>query len=50
MKYIGQTKLPYGIVFHYSNSSGNVESCFIEEDSTQSIFIDGKQEKFVCPQ
>ncbi len=32
MKYIGQTKLPHGIVMHYSSSSGNIESHFIEND------------------
>ena len=32
MKYIGQTKLPYGVVMHYSNGSGNIESHFIEND------------------
>lgn len=30
MKLIGQTKLPHGIVYHYSNNSGNIESFFIE--------------------
>ena len=32
MKLVGQTKLPHGIVFHYSNSSGNIESHFIESN------------------
>ena len=32
MKYIGQTKLQHGIVIHYSNSSGNIESHFIENE------------------
>ncbi|MCJ8305878.1 MAG: hypothetical protein HRU07_02380 [Nitrosopumilus sp.] len=40
MKYIGQTKLPHGVVMHYSNSRGNLESCFIENDSSSTIFID----------
>jgi len=44
MKYIGSTKLPHGIVMHYSNSNGNVESCFIENDSQESMFIDIDQE------
>lgn len=30
MKLIGQTKLPHGIVYHYSNSRGNIESWFVE--------------------
>ena len=30
MKLIGKTKLPHGIVYHYSNDNGNIESCFIE--------------------
>jgi len=33
MKYIGTTKLEHGIVMHYSNSTGNIESHFIENDS-----------------
>lgn len=33
MKLIGQTKLPHGIVYHYSNSSGYIESCFIEKNT-----------------
>ena len=33
MKLIGQTKLPHGIVYHYSNSSGNIESEFVEHGS-----------------
>jgi len=37
MKYIGQTKLPYGIVMHYSNSYGNIESVFVENDLEKSI-------------
>ncbi|MDH5462922.1 MAG: hypothetical protein OEY17_06325 [Nitrosopumilus sp.] len=37
MKYIGQTKLPYGIVMHYSNSYGNIESIFIENDLEKGI-------------
>jgi len=43
MKYIGQTKLPHGIVVHYSNSNGNIESIF-EDSSEKSIFIDNKQD------
>lgn len=33
MKYIGTTKLEHGIVMHYENSQGNLESCFIEKNS-----------------
>jgi len=33
MKLIGQTKLSHGIVYHYSNSRGNIESYFIEHNS-----------------
>jgi len=37
MKYIGQTKLPYGIVIHYSNRYGNIESVFVENDLEKGI-------------
>jgi len=37
MKYIGHTKLPYGIVMHYSNSCGNIESIFVENDLEKGI-------------
>jgi hypothetical protein len=37
MRYIGQTKLPYGIVLHYSNSHGNIESVFVENDLEKGI-------------
>jgi hypothetical protein len=37
MKYIGQTKLPYGIVMHYSNSYGNIESVFVENNLEKGI-------------
>jgi hypothetical protein len=30
MKYIGKTKLPHGIVFHFSCQNGNIQSYFIE--------------------
>ena len=30
MKYIGTTKLDHGVVMHYENSYGNIESHFIE--------------------
>jgi hypothetical protein len=30
MKYVERTKLDHGVVIHYQNSSGNIESCFIE--------------------
>ena len=33
MKYIGTTKLEHGIVMHYENSCGNIESHFIEHNS-----------------
>ena len=33
MKYIGQTKLPHGIVMHYSCANGNIQSHFIENES-----------------
>jgi len=33
MKYIGQTKLTHGTVYHYSNSSGNIESHFVEANT-----------------
>ena len=33
MKYIGTTKLEHGIVMHYENGAGHLESCFIENDS-----------------
>jgi hypothetical protein len=46
MKYIGQTKLPYGIVMHYSNSYGNIESIFIENDLEKDI-IDNMQDQVV---
>ena len=46
MKYIGQTKLPYGIVKHYSNSYGNIESIFIENDLEKCI-IDTMQNRIV---
>ncbi|NND87285.1 MAG: hypothetical protein HKM23_08215 [Nitrosopumilus sp.] len=42
MKYIGQTKLPHGTVFHYMNSSGNLESNFVEDE--KSIFIETKKQ------
>jgi len=29
MKYIGTTKLEHGIVMHYENSCGNIESHFV---------------------
>ena len=32
MKYIGQTKLPHGIILHYSTIYGNIESHFIEKE------------------
>lgn len=32
MKYMGQTKLPHGMVFHYSTIYGNIESHFVEEE------------------
>lgn len=35
MKYIGTTKLDHGIVMHYENSCGNIESHFIENDSSK---------------
>lgn len=47
MKYIGQTKLPHGIVMHYSNSCGNLESCFVEYDSEKSVFIDINENNIV---
>ena len=37
MKYIGQTRLPHGIVMHYSNRNGNIESIFVENDSEKGI-------------
>jgi len=33
MKYIGTTKLEYGIVMHYKNNCGNIESHFIENNA-----------------
>jgi len=33
MKYIGTTKLEYGIVMHYENNCGNIESHFIENNA-----------------
>lgn len=45
MKYIGQTKLPHGTVFHYMNSCGNVESNFVEDE--KSIFIETNKQS-VC--
>jgi len=44
MKYIGQTKLPYGIVMHYSNSCGNIESIFIEKDFEKGIIDNMKNQ------
>jgi len=37
MKYIGQTKLLYGIVMHYSNRYGNIESVFVENNLEKGI-------------
>jgi hypothetical protein len=37
MKYMGQTKLPHGIVMHYSNSYGNIESVFVENNLEKGI-------------
>ena len=46
MKYIGQTKLPYGIVMHYSNRHGNIESVFVENDLEKGI-INTRQNRIV---
>jgi hypothetical protein len=46
MKYIGQTKLPYGIVMHYSNRYGNIESVFVENNLEKGI-IDTIQNQVV---
>ncbi len=37
MKYIGTTKLEHGIVMHYQNSCGNIESCFIAKNSLENF-------------
>lgn len=34
MKYIGHTKLPHGVVKHYSGANGNIESYFFENKSS----------------
>ncbi len=37
MKYIRTTRLEHGIVIHYQNSGGNLESYFIENDSSDEV-------------
>ena len=32
MRYVKTTKLEHGIVIHYQNSCGNIESHFIEDE------------------
>jgi len=44
MKYIGTTKLEHGIVMHYGNNCGNIESHFIENvhensECTKSTYV-----------
>jgi len=36
MKYIGQTRLPHGIVIHYSCANGNIQSFFVKDKDTSS--------------
>ena len=43
MRYVGQTKLPHGIVMHYSTIYGNIESHFVEKNKKsdkESTFMD----------
>ena len=37
MKYIKTTKLEHGVVIHYQNSCGNIESHFIEYDTSDKV-------------
>lgn len=36
MKYIGQTRLPHGIVYHYTCTNGNIQSFFVEDKDASS--------------
>ena len=37
MRYVKTTRLEHGIVIHYQNSCGNIESHFIENDSSDKV-------------
>jgi hypothetical protein len=37
MRYVKTTRLEHGIVIHYQNSRGNIESHFIENDSSDKV-------------
>ena len=38
MKYVKTTRLEHGIVIHYQNSRGNIESHFIEDDPSDKVW------------
>ena len=38
MRYVKTTRLEHGIVIHYQNSRGNIESHFIENDSSDKVW------------